>query len=289
MSRDIILPGGDTLKLFDSAYPASEVEAILTKALRQPGRNLLRNARFDVLANIVNQRGVTGTISTPGYFIDGWKLISGSVTITAAGLVLNGTMVQILEQGLTLPFTASVLRSDGLLPAQYDNATKTFTITATGQTIIAAKLELGPNQTIAHQDADGNWVLNGPPQDFGLELEKCQRYYWRSKNSVGNYGTCCLRYLSGELGGGVLFTPIINVPVTMAAAPVVTLNGVAPGQITSIRSNLSGKMLTGSTPTNNSRFFATEDGLCYFALANTTGTLDKNSIYEAIIELNAEL
>lgn len=42
--------------------------------------------------------------------------------------------------------------------------------------IIAAKLELGPVQTLARQDADGNWVLNDPPPNFQQELAKCQRY-----------------------------------------------------------------------------------------------------------------
>lgn len=41
----------------------------------------------------------------------------------------------------------------------------------------AAKLELGLNQTLAHQDEDGAWVLNDPPPDKALELAKCQRYY----------------------------------------------------------------------------------------------------------------
>lgn len=40
----------------------------------------------------------------------------------------------------------------------------------------AAKLELGPNQTLAHQDTDGNWVLNDPPPNYQQELPKCQRY-----------------------------------------------------------------------------------------------------------------
>lgn len=40
-----------------------------------------------------------------------------------------------------------------------------------------AKLELGSQQTLAHQDADGNWVLNDPPPNKALELLKCQRYY----------------------------------------------------------------------------------------------------------------
>lgn len=41
---------------------------------------------------------------------------------------------------------------------------------------IAAKLELGTVQTLAHQE-NGNWVLNDPPPDKGMELLKCQRYY----------------------------------------------------------------------------------------------------------------
>jgi len=43
-------------------------------------------------------------------------------------------------------------------------------------TLCAMKLELGDHQTLAHQDASGNWVLNDPPPDKALELLKCQRY-----------------------------------------------------------------------------------------------------------------
>ena len=46
-----------------------------------------------------------------------------------------------------------------------------------GETLLAAKLELGPVQTLAHQDASGNWVLNDPPPNKALELLKCQRYF----------------------------------------------------------------------------------------------------------------
>lgn len=42
----------------------------------------------------------------------------------------------------------------------------------------AAKLELGQNQTLAHQDTTGNWVLNDPPPNKRLELFKCQAYQW---------------------------------------------------------------------------------------------------------------
>lgn len=40
------------------------------------------------------------------------------------------------------------------------------------------KLELGSQQTLAHQDADGNWMLNEIP-DYGEQLARCQRYYRR--------------------------------------------------------------------------------------------------------------
>lgn len=50
--------------------------------------------------------------------------------------------------------------------------------TGPGQTdIVAMKLELGSQQTLAHQDEDGSWVLNDPPPNKALELAKCQRYF----------------------------------------------------------------------------------------------------------------
>lgn len=41
--------------------------------------------------------------------------------------------------------------------------------------IIAAKLELGPTQTLAHQDAAGNWMLNEVPE-YGEQLRRCRWY-----------------------------------------------------------------------------------------------------------------
>ncbi len=46
-------------------------------------------------------------------------------------------------------------------------------------TLRAAKLEPGLTQTLAHQDGDGNWVLNDPPPNRALELAKCQRHFVR--------------------------------------------------------------------------------------------------------------
>lgn len=45
-----------------------------------------------------------------------------------------------------------------------------------GLYIKAIKLELGEQQTLAHQNDDGAWVLHELP-DYGGELLRCQRYY----------------------------------------------------------------------------------------------------------------
>ena len=43
--------------------------------------------------------------------------------------------------------------------------------------LAAIKLEEGPRQTLARQDADGDWVLLDPPPNKATELLKCQRYF----------------------------------------------------------------------------------------------------------------
>ena len=103
--------------------------------------NILHNPNF-----AINQRGITGTkvvtdlATYNGYFVDRWKLTSGSVTINANGsLTLNGTIVQVLEVAVGTDVTASA--SGGTV--SYDNATKTFTVTGTNATISWAKLECG--------------------------------------------------------------------------------------------------------------------------------------------------
>ncbi len=160
-----------------------------------PNPSLLDNSDF---TNPVNQRGVSGTISTAGYFIDRWKLVSGTVLITAEGLVLNGTISQILENAAGTDVTASA--SAGT--ASYDNSTKTFTLTATGQTITWAKLEKG--------SVDTPYV----PKGYGAELLACQRYYvpiGENTKFFGGIGTA----------GNVAFVGMI-LPVQMRVTPSFT-------------------------------------------------------------------
>ena len=50
--------------------------------------------------------------------------------------------------------------------------------------VYAVKLELGSTQTLAHQDENGNWVLNEIP-DYGEQLARCQRYYQLYTSAAG--------------------------------------------------------------------------------------------------------
>lgn len=148
-------------------------QTIATKAF-PCNPNLLHNWYFP---RPVNQRNVSGTISTTGaYFLDRWKLTSGTVTINSDGITLNGTMVQILESAVGAPVTATVLTATGIsdvIPT-YSDTTKTFTITAQNKKLLGAKLELGSTQTLAHQNGS-TWAFNEIP-DYGEELAKCQRF-----------------------------------------------------------------------------------------------------------------
>lgn len=58
------------------------------------------------------------------------------------------------------------------------------------------KLEEGAQQTLARKDSSGNWVLNDPPPNPALELEKCMKYqiqivnsFWSTKSGMVGNGT----------------------------------------------------------------------------------------------------
>lgn len=175
--------------------------------------NLLQNWYFPLP---VNQRNVSGTISTTGYFLDGWKLVSGAVTIGTDGITLNGTMTQVLEHAPAGTVTASVLTPEGVgeVVPVYKGTAKTFTITAVGKKLLAAKLELGSVQTLAHQDSSSAWVLNEIP-DYAEQLAACQRYLI----PLSSYQCPAARLGTNEI---LFFVPL---PVTMRTLPAIDQNG----------------------------------------------------------------
>lgn len=81
---------------------------------------------------------------------------------------------------------------------------------------IAAKLELGDTQTLAHKEND-KWVLNEIP-DFGEQLRRCQRYFVRvgpGGNSPAGIGI----YRDGNINGW------LPLPVEMRTIPSLSFNG----------------------------------------------------------------
>lgn len=151
-------------------------------------------------------RGYTGA----GYTIDRWKLVTGAASVVESGLYLNNAF---LDQYFEDPFvnslvgetvTISALSDRGLTSAtavvtpksttevdivvagfsgghfslKWTNTgvlTARFYASPDGITIIAAKLELGTQQTLAHQDENGVWVLNEIPEK-NRTLADCQNY-----------------------------------------------------------------------------------------------------------------
>ena len=197
--------------------------SVIAAKVQPCNRNLIINWYF---RNPVNQRDVSGTISSAGYFLDRWKLVSGSVTISADGITLNGTMQQVLETAPVGTVTASALTQAGVgeVVPTYASASKTVTVTAAGKKLVAVKLELGTEQTLAHQE-NGVWVLNELP-DYGEELTKCMRYlqiisapYDTSGNGVA------IGYANNTVD---LWVPIpLAVPMRISPTPTIPTGGVS--------------------------------------------------------------
>lgn len=141
--------------------------------------NALRNAYFK---NPINSRGrgtgsankVNSTDSDP-YIIDGWKVTSGYAYLTSSGMYLNGTIQQVVDEDLSGTWTGSALASDGAITPTTSTANKTFSISASGKTLYAAKWEKRSSQTLYTGRGSSAVLVDGQP-DIGLELLRCQRY-----------------------------------------------------------------------------------------------------------------
>lgn len=83
---------------------------------------------------------------------------------------------------------------------------------------LAAKLELGDTQTLAHKEKE-KWVLNEIP-DFGEQLRRCQRYY---------FVTNANHFFSGWCTTTEKLWTRIPTPVPMRAIPAIS--AIRPGNI----------------------------------------------------------
>ena len=237
--------------------------------------NLVDDAYF---VNPVNQRGLT-TYQGEGYTIDRWYIYAGRLDIVSGSHITitrnNMTDYFDLRQYLMgldkdLVYTFSIL-SDGKLYS----ITGTFTsnpvtktpfgeimlswsggeanivvirpLTTDPVNITAAKLELGPIQTLAHQE-NGVWVLNEIP-NYALELAKCQRYFQKtiavSISGFIYFGTTFVGLIPGVQ---MRITPSIR---TISKQYIFHTSGRYDGDflINSLRIDSCGTMIKATTPT----------------------------------------
>lgn len=126
-------------------------------------RNLLDNSDFEIA-----QAGYGGSHGAQAYACDRWKLISGTISHDNAGLALNGTIAQVLENAPSGPVTAAA--SAGTIT--YDASAKTVTIATTEATVIAWAALYEGSYT-------ADTLPPYTPKGYAAELAECQRYYQR--------------------------------------------------------------------------------------------------------------
>lgn len=216
--------------------------------------NLLDNWYF---GNPVNQRAqseYTATVDAT-YTIDRWRTngAKGTVNVDTNGLTISatGTARLYLRQILETPVEGACIGSlivdaiEGtiIMQARYDDGTFSTAVSSsspgllscrtsptkkvdqllvginagTAVTLRAAKLELGDIQTLAHQNTDGNWVLNDLP-NYGEQLERCQRFCFVHE-VTSNY---LLPFASGFIGSAGGLRVNLFTPVAMRTVPGIT-------------------------------------------------------------------
>lgn len=120
-----------------------------------------------------------------------------------------------VEQTLDGGFIVSFISDDNLANPAIRLLDST-SVTVSDVTLIAAKLELGDTQTLAHKE-NGVWVLNEIP-DFGEQLRRCQRYAVDD-----NYHTTV-----GQLNyDGDTYYISVQFPCVMRTTPVITLKEIS--------------------------------------------------------------
>lgn len=199
--------------------------------------NLLDNPTFAIWQRY--QDGNYTGVPNGSYISDRWIITSSNGAITSnltkatpyGGLKNasgpNCRITQRLENaaqynGMTL--TLSVLKNTGLHVATkiangWTDTTDIFAVFSSavawlnaGEIWYAAKLELGPTQTLAHREGD-KWALNEVPE-YGDQLRRCQRYFYRVNSHA--YGWT---YNNNTVNC------LIPLPVTLRTTPVITLRG----------------------------------------------------------------
>lgn len=232
------------------ALPGGAIDSVLSS---KPNPNLLDNWYF---ANPVNQRGQT-SYTGAGYGIDRWIRYGGDTLLNDGYITLLGYSNNLDQsadkdvykqlRGKTVTMSVlgrgnfAIVSEDyannflyaSLQSAEFTIVRLTLTVRSDADRfvfhiqpqdgnpcdIIATKLELGSQQTLAHQE-NGVWVLNEIP-DYGEQLRRCQRYYyqtWTGASPKTDNG-----YIGFNAGTNNSTPDVFRPPVTMRTTPSVTV------------------------------------------------------------------
>lgn len=221
-------------------HTAQEIDDAVDLAPKLSSPNLLDNWYF---GNPVNQRGVTsGEAGWTDYYLDRWMgYCKYELTNTGLKLKANSNLLQRLERTPIFPATLSVKLASGelfyatftqggtvnvpnygtfgVIAASGDAPAYVYAINGSTVTVEAAKLELGSQHTLAHQDENGNWVLNEIP-DYGEQLAKCQRHQLRVGYKEDSTYSPVLA--TGVAVSSASIRALIPTPVTMRNNPVIS-------------------------------------------------------------------
>ena len=282
-------------------HTAQQIDDGLNIARGVSNPNLLDNWYF---ANPVNQRGATSYSGSASTGIDRWwQQYNTGVTVQDGYITVSGQWqieqkfenpidatditVALLSRNLTSRFYVSVIFDDGTETEKQEigNSESAFTLKAVtfnqitkkvtsisfsfannigSIDLLAAKLELGSQQTLAHQDENGNWVLNEIP-DYGEQLRRCQRYFV-------NFNPYKMKWFAmppAIASSANQAYSAVTLPVTMRAQPVVSYGGnIVLSQ--SADHAITGMIVSDETFTGNSIQLRYDVG---------AGTLTANSLY----------
>ena len=245
-------------ELFNTASFNNRISQINTGFSYISNPNLLDNWYF---GNPVNQRGQTSYSADWAYTIDRWQ-VSQNTTLTVNNGSVSSTgdywyepLEEIVDALRGRTVTISLLFASGELEfatgvvpttwGSWDNIALSghvvlkgigedskrlwFMVNDIAENILAAKLELGPTQTLAHREGD-RWVLNEIP-DYGEQLRRCQRYFVYFTKFTGVSGRAV------NINSCQFMVPI---PVTLRDKPVISDSNVANWRV----QDAAGKYIT---------------------------------------------
>ena len=268
------------------------------------GRQLLRNWLFcDDGEFPINQRGNT-VYTGAGPTIDGWMLTGGTLELRALSGMLGLTapenqycdFYQIVDDSDLAPtggvFSFSLMINGGLYSGHANLAAagignevvvyednrlqlvlenlSSAKIKVTirmfagkSANLIAAKLEMGYKSTLAIRDGYSTYLLD-PLPDYGEEMAKCQRYYYRrhynntetigSGVAVGAWGSALLQIGVGQQMASDY--PTCKITGTVGLSPSVTISGSVPATPTASLSGTTANITFPSTVTKEGSFYA---------------------------------